>query len=1684
MPQSAQVPGGVVSSLQGRANVIPAGEKTARPLQQGDVIQPGDVILADKDAQIQITDGSGKDWLPRDMQTALAEADGQAAAHGKHAHDKHAHADHGKNPNNVDASIDALERGDDDAATAAGVGGGGGGSMSLGYRVDRVIETVSPQEFTYSTPDRVAGEPIGSITPASASPAAATAITPTTTPEEPPVNHPPKVVDPGNENFDPVTGHYRITTDEDKPVSDQVKATDPDGDPLTYAKGSDPAHGTVVVHDDGTWTYTPNKDYNGSDAFTVTVSDGKGGTATATIDIGITPVNDPPKVVDPGNENFDPVTGHYTVTTEEDKPVSGQVKATDVDGDELTFAKGSNPEHGSVVVNEDGTWTYTPAKDYNGSDSFTVTVSDGHGGTATATIDIGITPVNDPPKVVDPGNENFDPVTGHYTVTTEEDKPVSGQVKATDVDGDELTFAKGSNPEHGTIVVNEDGTWTYTPAKDYNGSDSFTVTVSDGHGGTATATIDIGITPVNDPPKVVDPGNENFDPVTGHYTVTTEEDKPVSGQVKATDVDGDELTFAKGSNPEHGSVVVNEDGTWTYTPAKDYNGSDSFTVTVSDGHGGTATATIDIGITPVNDPPKVVDPGNENFDPVTGHYTVTTEEDKPVSGQVKATDVDGDELTFAKGSNPEHGTIVVNEDGTWTYTPAKDYNGSDSFTVTVSDGHGGTATATIDIGITPVNDPPKVVDPGNENFDPVTGHYTVTTEEDKPVSGQVKATDVDGDELTFAKGSNPEHGSVVVNEDGTWTYTPAKDFNGSDSFTVTVSDGHGGTATATIDIGVNPVNDPPKVVDPGNENFDPVTGHYHATTDEDTPVSGQVKATDVDGDTLTFAKGADPAHGTVVVNEDGTWTYTPSKDYNGSDSFTVTVSDGHGGTATATVDVGITPVNDLPVIGGQSAAITLSEEALPGGNPDPKDPSGSHTSKEATGQLTVTDADGDHVSLTLSGPDGLTSGGAAVTWSGSGTPADPLVGSAGGRPILTATIDDQGHYKVTLQGPVDHPDPTKQDQLGVQLQVHADDGHGTTTSTLTVNIADDSPLSGAQTLHVDASTGSQNTNLMLIIDTSSSMKNTLADKTANGIKAAIDALIDKYDGLGDVKIQIVTFNDAGQGRPAWMTVAQAKVFVDTLSAGGGTNYDSALAAAKASFGVPGKLADGVNVSYFITDGQPNHGKAIDTGKDQSNWEKFLGDNHIDSYAIGTGSLTAARIANIEPIAYNGITHAEQGAVTLKTNQELTKYLLDSVPTIKSGTLASLAGADGLKLVESFTSGHQVGSSLDAATKILTITLQSGTEIKVNTLTGDFTMKQAAGGGDETFNYTIVDKDGDRGTGTLTLSSGTTAHDVNHAPTVDIDNSGHNILGLVDLNVNPLLNLGKEQHVAVHDVDNNLVRVDISVDQLFSLGSLLGDHSKLSLSLDSSLTHGLHITGNDTRHLTIESDTPGHTIDVTQVNQLLATLHYDPAHVFGIVGTDVLPQLTVKATDAAGLTDSKSMSTSLIAINVDTPVLASAAEYIEHVVSGNGTHQGSCDTDVFQWTLADKPTHGESHTDTITDFNCAARSAGGDVLDLRDLLHVDNATANAGTGTQNLDKLLNFLNFDTQSQPGSTVIHVSSSGGFHADASGHSDNTGCADQQHIVLSNVDIRSSLGLDAHANDHQIIAELVQRGKLLVDH
>ncbi|UYQ95762.1 Ig-like domain-containing protein [Chitinophaga horti] len=1009
----------------------------------------------------------------------------------------------------------------------------------------------------------------------------------------------------------PVGTNGSETTNEDTPLDGSVTATDPDGDALTFTKATDPSHGTVVVNSDGTYTYTPSGNYHGADQFTVTVSDGTGGTATITVDVTVTSVNDVP------------VGTNDAKTTNEDTPVNGTMTATDADGDALTYVKATDPSHGTVVVNSDGTYTYTPSNNYHGADQFTVTVSDGNGGTATITVDVTVTAVNDVP------------VGTTDTKTTNEDTPVDGALTATDADGDALTYVKASDPSHGTVVVNTDGTYTYTPSGNYHGADQFTVTVSDGNGGTATITVDITVTSVNDVPVGTN-GSE-----------TTNEDTPVNGAVAATDVDGDALTYAKATDPSHGTVTVNSDGTYTYTPSANYHGADQFTVTVSDGNGGTATITVDVTVTSVNDVP------------VGTNDSQTTNEDTPVNGAVAATDVDGDALTYAKATDPSHGTVTVNSDGTYTYTPSANYHGADQFTVTVSDGNGGTATITVDVTVTSVNDVP------------VGTNDSETTNEDTPVNGKLTATDADGDALTYVKASDPSHGTVVVNTDGTYTYTPSGNYHGADQFTVTVNDGNGGTATITVDITVTSVNDVP------------VGTNDSETTNEDTPVNGAVAATDVDGDALTYAKATDPSHGTVTVNSDGTYTYTPSANYHGADQFTVTVSDGNGGTATITVDVTVTSVNDAPV--GTNGSETTNEDT------------------PVNGAVTATDVDGDALTYTKA--------------------TDPSHG--------TVTVNSNGTYTYTPNADYHGAD---------QFTVTVSDGNGgtaTITVAISVTAVNDVPVvtndqrTTAQDVAVNGTVtatdrdndpltftkGSDPSHGTVTVNTDGTYRYT----PASGYSGSDQFTINVSDGQGGTAVATVSLTVTA-GAPGVTMVKTAVrtgnqvTYSFTISNTGAVTLitvsftDAKLGISNKVVDVNGGLAPGASVVitevYTITDADRLQGKVSNTASVNATSAAGAAASDISGTAAGNDQPTVITLPP-PPVA-------NDDQANVRTNQSITINLL---------------GND-----------RGEGVTLDPLSIEIVTTPQHGT-VTINT-DGTITYRPNAGfNGEEAFSYRVRNVDG-------------------------------------------------------------------------------------------------------------------------------------------------------------------------------------------------------------------------------------------------------------------------------------------------------------------------------------------------------
>ena len=545
---------------------------------------------------------------------------------------------------------------------------------------------------------------------------------------------------------------------------------------------------------------------------------------------------------------------------------------------------------------------------------------------------------------------------------------------------------------------------------------------------------------------------------------------------------------------------------------------------------------------------------------------------------------------------------------------------------------------------------------------------------------------------------------------------------------------------------------------------------------EDGCVRGNVLAndSDPDGDLLavtqftwndqTHAAGTPltlPGIGTLVVQDDGSYVFTPVPDYSGPvPVVSCTISDGHGGTTSSTLTLTIDPVNDAPRVGG--GAVTLSEEGLPGGHPD----SATETRvTSVTGSLQFSDADGDRLSFTLSAPSGLyASGGQALVWHGDGSAANPLVGSAGGQAVLSATIDDQGRYQVTLHAPLDHPVRHSEDTLTLSLGVQVSDGQATSTASLDVTVRDDSPTPFCVARCADLSL--VQTNLLITLDVSGSMS------TCDGVGgqtrlqsaiASINTLIDRYADQGDVAVRLVTFSTSAAERgDHWMSIDEARAVLACLRAGGNTNYDAAIDTARGAFDDPGLLPGGQNVAYFFSDGRPNLPSCdvgIDAGE-QKVWEEFLTAHDIQSYAIGLGGDVP--VSALAPIAFNGLSGQDDIDPLVVTRfDQLDAVLSQTVaPALSgdltdSGGLQGLAGADGGHLSDVIANGvHHPWDPATASEPTVTVQTATGGAFTIDMTTGHYSYQPPAGvqaDYREVLTFTLTDRDGDSRNGTLTLN---------------------------------------------------------------------------------------------------------------------------------------------------------------------------------------------------------------------------------------------------------------------------------------------------------------------------------------------
>ncbi|MHA2688095.1 tandem-95 repeat protein [Vibrio harveyi] len=697
------------------------------------------------------------------------------------------------------------------------------------------------------------------------------------------------------ENDPPVAGSTSYTVHEDNSITisnEQLLAnsSDIEGDVSIDSVSYSGNDGVLEINGDGTYTFSPNENFNGEVSLDVVVVDEDGATDSTTAGITVLEVNDPP------------IAGPTAYTIDEDQVLTfseSQVllNASDVEGDvELVSISYDGPD-GIFSVNGDGTCSFAPNENFNGQVSLDVTIRDEDGAEVDTYITVDVLPINDAPVS---GNLAYN-VDEDNTITLSQEQLLS---QASDVDGDDLVAENLLVDGNATVTANDDGSFTITPDANFNGDIDITFDISDGSD-TLVATADLTVNPVNDLPQ---PEDQAFTIGEDGVLLFTDEDL-LDG---ATDIDGDDLSVEGVSyTGADGVLTDNGDGTYSFAPNENFNGDVNFTFDVSDGTD-TVTANIDVSVTPENDPP------------VAGSTSYTVHEDNSITISdeqllANSSDIEGDVSVDSVSYSGADGVFQDNGDGTYTFSPNENFNGEVSLDVVVVDEDGATDSTTAGITVLEVNDPP------------IAGatSYSVNEDEVITISSEqllANASDVEGDVAIDSVSYSGSDGIFTDNGDGTFSFAPNENFNGDVSLDVVVTDEDGATVATNANIDVLPVNDAP------------VSGDLAYSVDEDGSITLSqeqllAQAGDVDGDDLTASNLTVDGNATVVANDDGSFTITPDADFNGDIDLSFDISDGDA-TIQATADLTVNPVNDLPTVGQpqfvtqEDTSFTFTEEQL------------------------------------------------------------------------------------------------------------------------------------------------------------------------------------------------------------------------------------------------------------------------------------------------------------------------------------------------------------------------------------------------------------------------------------------------------------------------------------------------------------------------------------------------------------------------------------------------------------------------------------------------------------------------------------------------------------------------------------------------------------------------------------
>lgn len=460
------------------------------------------------------------------------------------------------------------------------------------------------------------------------------------------------------------------------------------------------------------------------------------------------------------------------------KDAANGVMANDAGAD--TVALTAQAGHGTARLGLDGSFTYTPAADWCGTDRFGYAVRGGAAtryAEATVTVDcVNDLPVARPSSYA--GAEDQRIVTGAPGVLA----------AATDADGDRIGAALVSGPTAGTLDLRPDGSFSYTPGVDYCGTDSFTWQPTDGTASGAPVTTTLKVGCVNDPPVGHASSHE------GTEDEAIRADAP-GVLTDASDVEGDPVSAEIVTEPASGSVELSADGSFSYTPDADFCGADTFTWRPTDGTdaGAEVMASLDVGC--VNDAPT----GKPAELDATEDDQLRVDAPGLLTG---ARDAEGDPITAEVVTPPAEGALELDGNGAFTYTPDADFCGTDTFGWRPSDGTATGEDVTVTLNVRCVNDAPVAED---DHYDAVSGEGLEVTapglldNDSDPVEGHALSV--------LPETTRTAGGTLTTNADGGLLYRPRADFRGTDTGTYTLRDAQGGTASGTVTFTVKGATD-------------------------------------------------------------------------------------------------------------------------------------------------------------------------------------------------------------------------------------------------------------------------------------------------------------------------------------------------------------------------------------------------------------------------------------------------------------------------------------------------------------------------------------------------------------------------------------------------------------------------------------------------------------------------------------------------------------------------------------------------------------------------------------------------------------------------------------------------------------------------------------------------------------